>query len=433
MTPPLSVDTPWGSGRVSCYVPVLPTSFSDSLSSLDLCFEKRPMDPSLDPSYVDVLDLLDAMMTPCPVRLPTGKAKWNGYKASTASGHEIVNWIIDNGFSQSRSQAAEYARQVVKAGGLIPAYKVQSAKKSFNALHTSLYVHRGLTLMADHGLNSCAAFPNTPRPVFTILSELNLAFRQVCHVSVSLDGHFVDYVQIRASAGWRMTLVLLAELAVCDDTGLAKMDSLEKKCCLYNLYNILVFHAKLVFGHPTDLVKRSRFFNSAAYVIAGKRITSLELEHLVLRGKMSHSDPRAHWMLDEKDPRMHFILNCGAQSCPPLIPLELEKTEDALQTATEHFIENNCYIDLPSSRVQLSRLWKWFRRDFTPDLDTDRALLQWIAQRASKDKSLLLNDLLAGDIKLKFAPYNWADNGDVTAKPDNRFMTIYDLSFAKSA
>ena len=391
------------------------------------------MDPSLDPTYVDILDLLDAMMAPPPLRLSTGKLKWNSYKASTASGHEIVNWIIANNFSQSRAQAAEYARQVVKAGGLIPAYKVQSAKKSFNALHTSVYVHRGLTLLTDHGLNCSAAYPNTPRDVITILNELNVAFRQICHVSVTLDGHFVDYEPIRGSAGWRMALVLLAELAVCDDSALREVDDLQKKCCFYNLYNLLIFHAKLVFGHPTDLVKRSRFFNNAAYVIAGKRITSVDLEHLVLRTKMQNDDPRIHWTLSEKDPRMHFILNCGAQSCPPLIPLEIDKTEDALQTATELFIENNCEVDLPNNRVTLSRLFKWFRRDFTPGTDSDRALIQWISQRAGKDKSLLLSDLMEGEFKIKFALYNWADNGNPLAKPDTRFMAIYDLSFAKSA
>ena len=264
------------------------------------------------------------------------------------------------------------------------------------------------------------------------MQELNLAFAHVCHAAVSPDGHFVEYDKIRGSAGWRKILVLVSELSVCDDSTIASADPQVKKASLYNLYNILIFHAKLVFGHPTDLIKRSKFFNDAAYVIAGKRITSVELEHEILRTLMHDNDPRAHWKLAQKDPRMHFILNCGAQSCPPLVPLEVERSAEQMQVATEQFIEKNCEIDLAAKKVILSRLWRWFRKDFTPGTDSDLALLQWISKHASREKSAALSKLMTMEFKIKFAVYNWADNGDVSAKPDVRFMTIYDLSFAKS-
>lgn len=420
--------------------PLQPSPWDSSLSSscaepesLELSFNSRPSDMTVETSFVDVVDALDGMMAPAPARLPTKKAKWNGIKAQAATGFDFVTWLLDAGFASSRSAAAELARQLVRAGGLIPTFRVENASQAFNGSQMSSYVHRGLSCYGERGLNSTVVYPGKPRTTVEVLTDLSSAFSRVFHVAVSVDGHFVDYPVIRGSAGWRETLVLLAELAVSDDSGLAACDPDVKKACFFNLYNVLIFHAKLVFGHPTDLVKRGKFFNEAAYVIAGKRITSVELEHDVLRLRMDDGDPRAGWKLAERDPRMHFILNCGAWSCPPLVALDAARTEEMLQEATERFLEKNCEVDLSNRKVTLSRLFKWFRNDFTPGSDSDADLIKWISQRASKNKMTELTELLVSDYKIKFAVYNWADNGDGNAKPDVRFMAIYDLSFAKTA
>lgn len=372
-------------------------------------------------------------MAPVPGRLPTKKTKWNGVKAHASTGFEIVTWLLDAGFASSRSAAAELARQLVRAGGLVPTFRVESANQAFNGSQLSQYVHRGLSCYMDRGLNSTLVYPGKPRATIDVMADLNSSFSRVFHVAVSMDGHFVDYPVIRGSAGWRETLVLLAELAVSDDSAIETSDPDIRKACFFNLYNVLIFHAKLVFGHPMDLVKRGKFFNDAAYVIAGKRITSVELEHDVLRLRMNPDDPRAGWKLAAKDPRMHFILNCGAWSCPPLVALDAARAGEMLQEATERFLEKNCEVDLQNRKVTLSRLFKWFRNDFTPGSDNDADLIKWISQRASKNKMTELTELLVSDYKVKFAVYNWADNGDGNAKPDIRFMAIYDLSFAKTA
>ncbi|CDF32113.1 unnamed protein product [Chondrus crispus] len=420
--------------------PLQPSPWDSSLSSschepesLHFSFNSRPEDMTVETSFVDVVDALDGMMAPVPARLPTSKTKWNGVKAYSSTGFQIVTWLLNAGFASSRSAAAELARQLVRAGGLIPTFRVESANQAFNGSQLSNYVHRGLSCHIDRGLNSTLIYPGKPRHTIDVLTDLNKSFARVFHVAVSTDGHFVDYAAIRGSAGWRETLVLLAELAISDDTEVASSDPDVRKAAFYNLYNVLIFHAKLVFGHPMDLVKRGKFFNDASYVIAGKKITSVELEHQVLRLRINPNDPRAGWLLAEKDPRMHFILNCGAWSCPPLIALDANRTEEMLQEATERFLEKYCVIDLQNRKVTLSRLFKWFRNDFTPGSDSDADLIKWISQRASKTKMNELTELLVSDYKVKFAVYNWADNGDGSAKPDIRFMTIYDLSFAKTA
>lgn len=387
-----------------------------------------------DVSYIDVLDVADAMMTPqAPHELSLKRVKWNDTKACALTGHAIISWLMNYGFVSSQSSAASIAKDLVKLGALIPTFKVDTTATAFSSSTGHEYIHRGLSCIDERGLNTAAVYPGKARDAVMVLKDMNHAFTKLVHRAVSIDGHFVNYAAIRGSAPWREMLVLLAELAFCNDDGIAHVDDGFKKACLFNLYNVLIFHAKLVFGHPTDLVKRSSFFNDAAYIVAGKRITSVELEHDILRTKLDNDDPRSPWKLSQKDPRMHFVLNCGAQSCPPLVPMEEEMSEEILQQATTRFIENNCDIDIAGKRVALSRLWKWFRVDFTPGSTEDTDLLKWIANRASKDKSAELAELMKTDYKVKFDVYNWADNGDDNAKPDVRFMFIYDRSFEKNA
>ena len=45
------------------------------------------------------------------------------------------------------------------------------------------------------------------------------------------------------------------------------------------------------------------------------------------------------------DPRIHFALNCGAVSCPPIAVYEGESLDEQLDIATEGFLEGNTIVD----------------------------------------------------------------------------------------
>lgn len=405
-----------------------------------LIYERQIPFPAI-PTFVDVVDMLDSMITPdASIATVTSRTKWNAKRAIVITGDVIIDYLIRASFASDNVHASQLAHALVRSGGLIPTFKVQSAKETFVGRLSTTYVHRGLNCLQEQGLNSVVVYPMKPRPTIDVLLELNQVFADIHHFSVSIDGQFVDYDAIPGSVSFRRALVLLSELAGSNegkDNEFARVDDSLKKVCWFNLYNLLIFHAKLSFGHPMDIKKRGTFFNSdAAYVVAGKRITSSELEHAVLRRKMSQNDDRIAWRLTEKDPRMHFILNCGAHSCPPLVPLNAStpsQVDEQLNSATRKFIHQNVIIDHGKQKVTLSRLWKWFRKDFTPYSDTDEELLSWIAKHANDEQNIELTRAISLGYKIKFTAYNWADNGDINAKPDIRFMPIYDASFARTA
>ena len=50
-------------------------------------------------------------------------------------------------------------------------------------------------------------------------------------------------------------------------------------------------------------------------------------------------DPRLKISLAHVDPRIHFALNCGAKSCPPIKTFSGDQVQDQLQVATSSFLE----------------------------------------------------------------------------------------------
>ena len=79
------------------------------------------------------------------------------------------------------------------------------------------------------------------------------------------------------------------------------------------------------------------------------------------------------------DPRIHFALNCGAKSCPPIAAYSFDEQtlNSQLQLATENFLCANVKIDIVNNdvTVKLSKIFDWYRNDFG---SSDREILNWI-------------------------------------------------------
>ena len=64
------------------------------------------------------------------------------------------------------------------------------------------------------------------------------------------------------------------------------------------------------------------------------------------------------------DPRIHFALNCGARSCPPVRAYDRERLDDQLELATRAYLAAETEFDPDSGRVRLPRLMRIYRVDF---------------------------------------------------------------------
>lgn len=94
------------------------------------------------------------------------------------------------------------------------------------------------------------------------------------------------------------------------------------------------------------------------------------------------------------DYRIHFALNCGAVSCPPIAFYDSENIDEQLDMATISFLEGETDIDTDHRTVTTSALLSWFSGDF----GGKKGALDKIGQALNQDLS---------GYQLKFKKYNW--------------------------
>ena len=143
-----------------------------------------------------------------------------------------------------------------------------------------------------------------------------------------------------------------------------------------NIYNALIIHGAVACGVKKSVNEVSGFFGRTAYRI-GPWVFSLDvIEHGLLRENRGHParlllpqlapwDDRRSLIVRPMDIRVHFALNCGAASCPPIRHYTAENIDAELDLAAGSFISGGgVRIDQATGKVHLSRLFLWFWRDF---------------------------------------------------------------------
>jgi hypothetical protein len=140
-----------------------------------------------------------------------------------------------------------------------------------------------------------------------------------------------------------------------------------------NLYN--GFTQMALQRDPALYQQRGRFFRSKQFILASHRISLDEIEHGIIRsssikwglGYLRNPFPgkfEKKFRLKKKDPRIHFALNCGAKSCPPILFYQSAQLDRQLEMATRNYLKSEVLYDSVTNRVRLPVLFSWFRGDF---------------------------------------------------------------------
>ena len=127
----------------------------------------------------------------------------------------------------------------------------------------------------------------------------------------------------------------------------------EKLAYFINVYNANTI--KLILDHyPIKSIKDLKNSWSKKIIRIGEEKFSLsEIENKILR-KMN-------------EPRIHFAINCASKSCPKLLNVAFtsENVDKLLDKATREFISNPEKNNIKEYNVQLSKIFQWFKSDFT--------------------------------------------------------------------
>jgi len=189
-----------------------------------------------------------------------------------------------------------------------------------------------------------------------------------------------------------------------------------------NIYNMMVLHAYARAGIPRTSFQRLAFFDHIKYNIGGSLFSFNDLENGILRGNRSppyhlskpfksKNDPRLACALPRGEARIHFALNCGARSCPPVKDYTAEAIEDELRVVALAFMEQdeNCSVDEASKTLRLSKILSWYSADFgKTKAEKAKTVRQWLRGEKARTLDRIIQQAGIGSIKIKYFPYDWS-------------------------
>lgn len=267
---------------------------------------------------------------------------------------------------------------------------------------------------------NCTPPASTPTPASITKSMRQLILKMKAdHMDES--GALINYDAIATSSDYQEYLQLTKQLHFISMTHL---DHSRRKAFFINIYNTLIIHAMIEgFLKPklfsTAFFLRMSMYATASYSIGGQIYSLNDIENGVLRGNrpstmwfssvpFAVSDPR-HDAVLPLDPRIHFALNCGARSCPPISVYSEEHLDRDLDRATRSYLLDGVEVNRATRSVTLSPLFKWYANDFG---SSSQDILRWIAPYCVESISTQLKELLDSDgtIKILYSTYNWSQN-----------------------
>lgn len=238
-------------------------------------------------------------------------------------------------------------------------------------------------------------------------------------VSVMYEsGSKIDYEALRASPAY--AAYHQECLAVLDRFNPEDLKTEEAfRAFWINLYNALVLDAVITFGVRQSVTEgrlgMMAFFRRAAYSVDGKRVSLEDIEHGILRANRGNpyvpgvhfpsGDRRLDWALP-LDPRIHFALNCGGRSCPPIRSYSPEKLDEQLDVAARSFVDGTVEIQPKNNEVLLSQIFRWYEKDF----GGRDGVLDFLTSYLPNDHRREFLETSKSYLRLRHEPYDWGLN-----------------------
>lgn len=147
----------------------------------------------------------------------------------------------------------------------------------------------------------------------------------------------------------------------------------QKKAFWINIYNAYI---QIILKENPELYEsRNSFFSNKRVTIAQRELSFDDIEHGIIRSSRVKlamgflEDPFADefekkFRTQNLDNRIHFALNCGAKSCPPISIYHPNTIDQQLDENAKYFLQMESSFDEENKVLNTSVLFSWFRGDF---------------------------------------------------------------------
>ena len=170
-----------------------------------------------------------------------------------------------------------------------------------------------------------------------------------------------------------------------------------------NVYNSFIQMS--LTENPKEYEDRGAFFKKERVKIAGETLSFDDIEHDILRRsriKLSWGYLRKYFRpkwerklrVKNIDWRIHFALNCGAKSCPPVAKFTSENLNKEFNFMTKEYLKEQTTYSKETKTATSVSLFSWFRADFGGKCSARKILYEY-GITPVKPK------------KLEFSNYDW--------------------------
>jgi hypothetical protein len=140
-----------------------------------------------------------------------------------------------------------------------------------------------------------------------------------------------------------------------------------------NVYNAYI--QDILGREPKRYDDRRTFFAEPLVRVGGHTFSFGDIEHGILR-RSQHpfmmgyvtrpfpSDLELKLRVKKRDYRIHFALNCGAKSCPPVAVYDIYHIQEQLDQSSKNFLTQSTSYDRPNETAKVTSLFSWFLGDF---------------------------------------------------------------------
>lgn len=137
--------------------------------------------------------------------------------------------------------------------------------------------------------------------------------------------------------------------------------------------------------------------------LLGDQLSLNDIEHQWIRGSGRYQEPR-----------IHFAVNCASVGCPALRSeaYVAERLSEQLDEQTRMFLADRSRNRLGSEYLELSSIFKWYRKDFERGWQGYNGLVEFLSDYADALDldSVEIDALATGDIEIDHLDYDWGIN-----------------------
>jgi hypothetical protein len=227
---------------------------------------------------------------------------------------------------------------------------------------------------------------NMVKEVNTIETQLTEIFNHTAWDLLLKD--YVSETGVVNYEGFRVNKGLLRDYiaslgANMPDGSWTKEDKLAYWMNAYNAMTVDLIVRNLPLQSIKDIDKP---WNQRLWRLGSKWYNLDEIEHQILR-KMG-------------DARIHFGINCASFSCPPLLneAFTAKKVNDQLDLLARNFINDPKRNIISEDRLQLSKIFSWFSKDFK----TNGTLIDFLSKYSEKT--------INPKVRKTYLDYDWSLN-----------------------